>query len=120
MLTKEHIFVILLVFLLAISIYQKIKPKKEGLSNKEKDVKKEQLNEINDTIEKDIERLKNSLNIDKYKEDYINLLIELEEDIGNKAVSNLYDKTLNKSTRSYHLQQEGLNNLARYLKNYKE
>ena len=124
MLSNKEWMILGLCILLFISIFQKLKPSREGFSFRKKrkaiDRKQEGLEKMNEKLEKDVEKIKNKLNIKKYKKDYEGMLIELHDNIGNESIKNLYDKQLNKSTRTYNLQQEGLNNLAKYLKNYKD
>ena len=48
------------------------------------------------------------------------MLIELHDYIGNENVKQLYYSNKDKTNRDYNLQQEGLNNLAKYLKKYND
>ena len=101
-----------------------VSSQKEGFSfnttRKKRDRKLESLEKINKQLEKDIEYFKKDLRIENNKESLNDMLIELHENIGNETVKNLYYKNKDKSNRNYNQQQEGLNNLAKYLKKYND
>ena len=98
--------------------------KKEGFIFKKqrnrRDRKAESLEKINNKLEKDIEYFKKDLRLEKNKDSLNEMLIELHENIGNETVKNLYYKNKDKTHRNYNQQQEGLNNLAKYLKKYND
>tara|TARA_A100001011_G_scaffold339523_1_gene371022 strand:- start:213 stop:587 length:375 start_codon:yes stop_codon:yes gene_type:complete len=124
MIHKKYLVVIALFIILIISVIQKKKANVEGFSFKrtrpKRDRKLESLRQINDKIKSQIKQHKKDIRITKNKEELDNMLIELHEYIGNQNVKNLYYANKDKSNRSYYLQQEGLNNLAKYLKNYND
>lgn len=124
MIHKKHLVVIGLFIILMICVIQKTKSNVEGFSFKrtrpKRDRKLESLRKINNKIIKQIKQHKKDLRITKNKENLNDMLIELHDYIGNESVKNLYYKNNDKSNRSYYLQQEGLNNLAKYLKNYND
>tara|TARA_X000001036_G_C20663246_1_gene799790 strand:- start:683 stop:1060 length:378 start_codon:yes stop_codon:yes gene_type:complete len=125
MIQQKHLVIITLFFILVICILQKLNQQsKEGFSfnttRKKRDRKLESLEKINKQLEKDIEYYKKDLRIANNKESINDMLIEVHENIGNETVKNLYYKNKDKSNRNYNQQQEGLNNLAKYLKNYND
>jgi hypothetical protein len=124
MLEKKHLVVIGLFGILIICIIQKMNKNIEGFSfkrtRKKRDRKLESLEKINNKIDKQIQQHKKDLRIVKNKEELNNMLIELHDYIGNENVKQLYYTNKDKTSRDYNLQQEGLNNLAKYLKNYND
>ena len=125
MIQQKHLVIITLFIILVICIFQKLnQQRKEGFSfnttRKKRDRKLESLEKINKQLEKDIEYYKKDLRIENNKESLNDMLIELHENIGNETVKNLYYKNKDKSNRNYNQQQEGLNNLAKYLKKYND
>lgn len=124
MIQQKHLVIITLFIILVICIIQKLNQQKEGFSfnttRKKRDRKLESLEKINKQLEKDIEYFKKDLRIENNKESLNDMLIELHENIGNETVKNLYYKNKDKSNRNYNQQQEGLNNLAKYLKKYND
>ena len=128
MLDKKHLVILALCIILIICIIQKMYTQKEGFSiNKifgltkdKKDKKLEKLKKINKQIERNINQKKKNLRIEKNRETIGNILVELHENIGSENVKSLYYKNKDSSSRHYHKQQEGLNNLAKYIKNYND
>ncbi len=124
MLDKKHLVVIGLFGILIICIIQKMNKNIEGFSFKrtrrKRDRKLESLDKINNKIDKQIQQHKKDLRIVKNKEELNNMLIELHDYIGNENVKQLYYTNKDKTSRDYNLQQEGLNNLAKYLKKYND
>ena len=126
MIENKHLVIGGLFIILMICVIQKgIEKKKEGfLFNKPKrnrsDRKLEKLEKLNGKLEKSIEHFKKDLRLEKNKESLNDILIELHEHIGNETVKNLYYKNKDKTHRNYNQEQEGLNNLAKYLKNYND
>ena len=124
MLDKKHLVVIGLFGILIICIIQKMNKNIEGFSfkrtRKKRDRKLESLEKINNKIDKQIQQHKKDLRIVKNKEELNNMLIELHDYIGNENVKQLYYTNKDKTSRDYNLQQEGLNNLAKYLKKYND
>ncbi len=124
MLEKKHLVVIGLFGILIICIIQKMNKNIEGFSfkrtRKKRDRKLESLEKINNKIDKQIQQHKKDLRIVKNKEELNNMLIELHDYIGNENVKQLYYTNKDKTSRDYNLQQEGLNNLAKYLKKYND
>ena len=125
MIQQKHLVIITLFIILVICIFQKLnQQRKEGFSfnttRKKRDRKLESLEKINKQLEKDIEYYKKDLRIENNKESLNDMLIEVHENIGNETVKNLYYKNKDKSNRNYNQQQEGLNNLAKYLKKYND
>ena len=124
MLEKKHLVVIGLFGILIICIIQKMNKNIEGFSfkrtRKKRDRKLESLEKINNKIDKQIQQHKKDLRIVKNKEELNNMLIELHDYIGNENVKQLYYTNKDKTNRDYNLQQEGLNNLAKYLKKYND
>tara|TARA_B100001758_G_scaffold247149_1_gene264087 strand:- start:1684 stop:2058 length:375 start_codon:yes stop_codon:yes gene_type:complete len=124
MIQNKHVIIIALFIILIICIIQKLNQNIEGFSfntrKKKRDKQLESLNKINKRIEKDIEYHKKELRLHKNKESIKDMLIELHDNIGNESVKNLYYKNKDKTNRSYNLQQEGLNNLAKYIKKYND
>lgn len=126
MIEKKHLVIGALLIILIICIIQKGNLKrKEGFIFKKKkrergDRKLEKLEKINNKLEKDIEYFKKDLRLDKNKDSINDMLVELHENIGNETVKNLYYKNKDKTHRNYNQQQEGLNNLAKYLKKYND
>jgi len=124
MIGKKHLVVIGLFGILIICIIQKMNKNIEGFSFKrtrrKRDRKLESLEKINNKIDKQIQQHKKDLRIVKNKEQLNNMLIELHDYIGNENVKGLYYTNKDKTNRNYNLQQEGLNNLAKYLKKYND
>ena len=124
MLDKKHLVVIGLFGILIICIIQKMNKNIEGFSFKrtrrKRDRKLESLDKINNKIDKQIQQHKKDLRIVKNKEELNKMLIELHDYIGNENVKQLYYTNKDKTSRDYNLQQEGLNNLAKYLKKYND
>ena len=128
MLHKKHLVIFALFTILIICIIQKMYTQKEGFifnkkdskNNEKKDKKLKKLEHINKSIERNIKQQKKILRIPKNRETINNILIELHENIGSENVRNLYYKNKDLSYRNYSKQQEGLNNLAKYLKNYND
>ena len=124
MIEKKHLVVIGLFGILIICIIQKMNNNIEGFSFKrtrtKRDRKLESLEKINNKIDKQIQQHKKDLRIVKNKEELNNMLIELHDYIGNENVKQLYYTNKVKTSRDYNLQQEGLNNLAKYLKKYND
>tara|TARA_B100000902_G_C27275465_1_gene898636 strand:+ start:369 stop:743 length:375 start_codon:yes stop_codon:yes gene_type:complete len=124
MIEKKHLVVIGLFGILIICIIQKMNNNIEGFSfkrtRKKRDRKLESLEKINNKIDKQIQQHKKDLRIVKNKEELNNMLIEIHDYIGNENVKQLYYTNKDKTSRDYNLQQEGLNNLAKYLKNYND
>ena len=126
MIENKHLVIGALFIILIICIIQKgnIKRKEGFIFNKKKrdrrDRKLEKLDKINNKLEKDIEYFKKELRLEKNKDSLNDMLVELHEHIGNETVKNLYYKNKDKTHRNYNQQQEGLNNLAKYLKKYND
>jgi|TARA_R110001599_G_scaffold84119_2_gene226503 hypothetical protein len=125
MIENKHLVIGALFIILMICVIQKtIQKKKEGFIFKKqrnrRDRKAESLEKINNKLEKDIEYFKKDLRLEKNKDSLNEMLIELHENIGNETVKNLYYKNKDKTHRNYNQQQEGLNNLAKYLKKYND
>ncbi len=126
MIENKHLVIGALFIILIICIIQKgnIKRKEGFIFNKKKrdrrDRKLEKLDKINNKLEKDIEYFKKELRLEKNKDSLNDMLVELHENIGNETVKNLYYKNKDKTHRNYNQQQEGLNNLAKYLKKYND
>ena len=124
MLDKKHLVVIGLFGILMICIIQKMNKHIEGFSfkrtKKKRDRKLESLEKINNNIDKQIQQHKKDLRIVKNRDEINNMLIELHDYIGNENVKQLYYANKDKTSRDYNLQQEGLNNLAKYLKKYND
>lgn len=126
MIENKHLVIGALFIILIICIIQKgnLKRKEGFIFNKKKrdrrDRKLEKLDKINNKLEKDIEYFKKELRLEKNKESLNDMLVELHENIGNETVKNLYYKNKDKTHRNYNQQQEGLNNLAKYLKKYND
>lgn len=128
MLDKKHLVILALCIILIICIIQKMYTQKEGFifskkkskTNAKKDKKLEKLQRINKQIERKINQRKKNLRIEKNRETFGNILAEVHEHIGNENVQSLYYKNKDSSSRQYNIQQEGLNNLAKYLKKYND
>tara|TARA_B100001059_G_scaffold236599_1_gene288149 strand:- start:2840 stop:3220 length:381 start_codon:yes stop_codon:yes gene_type:complete len=126
MIENKHLVIGALFIILIICIIQKgnLKRKEGFLFKKTKrqrrDRKLDKLEKINNKLEKDIEYFKKDLRLEKNKESLNEMLVELHENIGNETVKNLYYKNKDKTHRNYNQQQEGLNNLAKYLKKYND
>ena len=128
MLHKKHLVIFALFIILIICISQKMYTQKEGFffnkknskANTKKDKKLEKLEKINKQIERNINQKKKDLRIEKNRETINNILVELHENIGSENVRNLYYKNKDRSHKNYNKQQEGLNNLAKYIKNYND
>ncbi len=124
MIEKKHFVVIGLFTILIICVIQKMKKNIEGLTFKrskpKRDRKQESLEKINNKLDKQIQQHKKDLRIEKNREELNNMLIELHDYIGNENVKDLYYTNKDKTNRNYNLQQEGLNNLAKYLKKYND
>lgn len=126
MIENKHLVIGALFIILIICIIQKgnLKRKEGFLFKKTKrqrrDRKLDKLEKINNKLEKDIEYFKKELRLEKNKESLNDMLVELHENIGNETVKNLYYKNKDKTHRNYNQQQEGLNNLAKYIKKYND
>ncbi len=124
MIEKKHFVVIGLFTILIICVIQKMKKNIEGLTFKrskpKRDRKQESLEKINNKLDKQIQQHKKDLRIQKNREELNNMLIELHDYIGNENVKDLFYTNKDKTNRNYNLQQEGLNNLAKYLKKYND
>ena len=126
MIENKHLVIGALFIILIICIIQKgnLKRKEGFLFKKTKrqrrDRKLDKLEKINNKLEKDIEYFKKDLRLEKNKDSINDMLVELHENIGNETVKNLYYKNKDKTHRNYNQQQEGLNNLAKYLKKYND
>ena len=126
MIENKHLVIGALFIILIICIIQKgnLKRKEGFLFKKTKrqrrDRKLDKLEKINNKLEKDIKYFKKDLRLEKNKESLNEMLVELHENIGNETVKNLYYKNKDKTHRNYNQQQEGLNNLAKYLKKYND
>ena len=121
MFEKKYLVIAALFIILIICVLQKANLKrKEGFffkkTRNKRDRKLERLDTLNKNLEKEIEYAKKDLRLDKNKESIGDMLVELHENIGNEIVKGLYYKNKDKSHRHYNQQQEGLNNLAKYLK----